>query len=134
MIETEFEKQEHLRNLTERRKEASKTGTPMPGSVEEFIDIILPHLSESKLLREYVRREHAENKSNLESMRRYYERRLEEQDLAIDGLKAEVATLRLDFTEFKDNFNLFTSKLLAQSETRLKLVQKAVSAIDDAIR
>jgi len=114
---------------TERQKQAIKAGTPMPDTVEEFLHM----LSESNTLKKYISREHAENKAVVEALRRHYERRLKEQDRAIDYLTSEVSTLRNDMNELNDNFNLFMSKLLDQNTERLRLVRQAVAAINRAL-
>jgi uncharacterized coiled-coil protein SlyX len=130
MSEAEFQAQEALRLKLEEKKTAVRQSTPLPGTVEEFIAVILPRLNDAPVLQEYIQREHLQNKATVELLERHYERKLREQDLAIDGLEAEVAQLRGDVTELKDNFNVFASKMLKYSEERVAAVKRAAAKLE----
>jgi len=128
MSEEEFKQQEQKRLKLESIKQSLKSQplsskTPIPSSVEEFLQVFQSKLSESPLLQEYIRREHAENKLTIETLRRHYAEKLEEQE-------ADIASLRAELAELRDNFNIFASKLLKQGEERLEILRHAALTLE----
>jgi uncharacterized coiled-coil protein SlyX len=128
--EVEFQRQEQLRQKMQEAVERLKKGEPLAGTVAEFFHLFETQLNDAPMLKEFVKRMVMENDATVKAWKESYERRVREQDLAIDGLEAEVAQLRSDLAELKDNFNLLAGKLVDQAERRLALVQRAVLVLE----
>ena len=130
MSEEQFQVQEQARLRVEERKQALREGKPLTGTVDEFLQVFKEKLQEDPLLLKYITREHAENKEFIELLQRQYERRLSEQTNIISGLEQEIASLRGDMNEFKDNFNLALNKLLVLQQAHKERVDATCRLIE----
>ena len=126
----EFSRQEEERVLSERRKEARLKGLPMPGSPEELLSQLQNKLNENPILREFLIRIINALNEKFTLQERWYERRWVEQENIIQELISLVQEEISLTKEQRDNFNIFASKLLAQSEERLVLVRRAVATLE----
>jgi uncharacterized coiled-coil protein SlyX len=126
----EFNKQESLRLESEQRKRAIKQGTPVPGTVEEFLGLFQKNLQETPLLFEFITREHSENHATIELMERQYERRISEQNNVIGNLEGEIVSLHNSIKELSDNFNLAMNQLLDSQQAHKARVEATCRLIE----
>ena len=115
------ESQQKLSEI-EQRVNAFREGKPDPQSVKAFIE---EQLAESPNLREYIEREHNEFKAALQPITNS----LLEQNIGLDNFSSELSSLRGDVKELKDNFNLYTSRMLKINEDRLAIVKDATASL-----
>ena len=130
MTEEQFLKAEEERLRVERQKIAAIKGTPMPGSVEEFLRLFEGALSKDPLLKEYITREHAENRGIIETLQRYYERRLQDQESMISKQAGEIAELKREFLEYRDNFNLYANEMLNLQRAHNQRIKESLDKLD----
>ena len=131
--EEEFNRQEQLRLEAERRKDSLLKGTPMPGSVEEFLTLFRSKLNENPLLEEYIRREHAEAQASLMRIEQFYERKLKMHQDVIQEQNNVLDSLFSKLQEIEDNFNLFAQQSLELQKSRLDRVSKSLDVLDKVI-
>jgi hypothetical protein len=133
VTEEEFNRQEQQRLEAERRKEALLKGTPMPGSVEEFLVLFRSKLNENPLLEEYISREHADAKASLTRIEEFYERKLKEHQDIVQEQNSVLDSLFSKLQELQDNFNLFAQQSLELQKSRFDRVNKSLDILDRVI-
>ena len=129
MSEEALEIQEQQRRRSEERLKALREGEPLPGSLKEFMQKYSGELAENPLLKEFLGRLYNGYGEWVEALRGL----VTEQNLDVARLNGEVADLRDKLKATNDNFSFFMSKMLRNSDERLKLVRHAVQTIDAAI-
>lgn len=142
MTEEEFAQAEELRVQTERKKESQKAGMPEEVTVEKQVSEKLREFFQVKLdnagFREYIKREHNEFHSILETYVNLMQSLLEKQLATEKSFNEEVldrlSRIESQIVEHIDNSNLVWNKFLELQQQKNNRLFKTCDIIDAELK
>jgi hypothetical protein len=124
-MEEQFRAQEEKRLTLEKQKQSLFAGTPIPGTVEELLN-----LYQAPVLLEFLSRTHSENHEYVNRLERLYERRFVEWQ---QKFEEQLKFLEEKVKEQQDNFNLYVSKSLDEQRLKRERLTKTCELIEREI-